>query len=302
MFQFLTFIPFLIIPLVKGECPDIEDIPIMRHPDDGLEGSIGEAGKVTEPTFTCATVWQTEESTETMENDILSCNGASFTLADNANFSGSDITVGSAFVMPSCSLYLFKNSNHENYMREVEGQEKGLDLTIKSLKCRCKQKPVSCTPEDHYEVLVDCDNTHGDLNMTCHEYSYSIGTEFGEEISGFDVSDGDQIVRDELESQLWGLFSNNSVWTSSTTYDWSQISVEAMSEKTDVMVRAEPAKFVPPGSWLKVEQVIGKCGGTVVKTEMLRSSYDVAEAKNEQSGHLSVMSFVLSAVFIISIY
>ena len=75
MFQFLTFIPFLIIPLVKGECPVIEDIPIMRHPDDGLEGSIGDGGKVTEPTFTCATVWQTEETTETMANDILSCNG-----------------------------------------------------------------------------------------------------------------------------------------------------------------------------------------------------------------------------------
>ena len=82
--------------------------------------------------------------------------------------------------------------------------------------------------------------------MTCHEYSYSIGTEFGEEISGFDVSDGDQIVRDELESQLWSLFSSSS-WSSLTTYDWSQISVEAMSEKSDGMVRAEPARIVPPG-------------------------------------------------------
>ena len=60
--------------LVKGECPAIEDIPIMRSPDDGLEGSI-DAGKVTEPTFTCATVWQTMETNETMENIILSCNG-----------------------------------------------------------------------------------------------------------------------------------------------------------------------------------------------------------------------------------
>ena len=39
--------------------------------------------------------------------------------------------------------------------------------------------------------------------------------------------------------------------------------------------------FLSLGSWLKVEQVIGKCGGTVVRTEMLRSSYDVStEAKN----------------------
>ena len=82
--------------------------------------------------------------------------------------------------------------------------------------------------------------------MTCKDYSYSIGTEFGDDISGFG-SDGDQIVRDELESQLWRLFSNNSVWTSSTTYDWGQISDEAMSEKSDGMVRAEPARIVPPG-------------------------------------------------------
>ena len=81
--------------------------------------------------------------------------------------------------------------------------------------------------------------------MTCHEYSYSIGTEFGDDISGFG-SDGDQVVRDELESQLWRLFSNNSVWTSSTTYDWGQISDEArMSEDIQVEV---PERNIPPGT------------------------------------------------------
>ena len=71
MFQFLTFIPLLLVPLVHGECPDYEDTPIMRHPDDGLEGSIGDPGKVTEPTFTCAKVWETEG----VIDPILSCNG-----------------------------------------------------------------------------------------------------------------------------------------------------------------------------------------------------------------------------------
>jgi len=33
-----------------------------------------------------------------------------------------------------------------------------------------------------------------------------------------------------------------------------------------------------PGSWKKVEQVVGRCGGNVVRTEMLRTSYDLAEA------------------------
>ena len=126
MFHFLTLVPFLLIPLVKGECPDIEDIPIMRQPDDGLEGSIGEAGKVQEPSFTCARVWQEKG----VPNELLSCNGKfancwsiyvfvmnfyqgkTFLLPDNANFSGSGVTVGSAFVMPGCSLYLFSNSDY----------------------------------------------------------------------------------------------------------------------------------------------------------------------------------------------
>ena len=71
MLKFLTFIPFLLMTLVNGECPDYEDTPIMRYPDDDLQGSIGEAGKVTEPTFTCARVWQNKG----VADDILSCNG-----------------------------------------------------------------------------------------------------------------------------------------------------------------------------------------------------------------------------------
>ena len=70
MFQSLFLLP-LLIALVSGECPDMKDIPMMRNPEDGLEGSIGDAGKVAEPSFTCAQVWQTKGEVE----DLLSCNG-----------------------------------------------------------------------------------------------------------------------------------------------------------------------------------------------------------------------------------
>ena len=107
--------------------------------------------------------------------------GKTFTLADNANFSGSGVTVGSAFVKPDCSLYLFKNNDftapnpssdmyHYNILYsiiiksfiriKVENENvlvtwpgsNGAVSEVGSMKCRCKQKPVSCTPEDEYEV------------------------------------------------------------------------------------------------------------------------------------------------------
>ena len=71
MFHSLFLLPLLLIALVSGECPDMKDIPMMRNPEDGLEGSIGDAGKVNEPSFTCAQVWQTKGEDE----DLLSCNG-----------------------------------------------------------------------------------------------------------------------------------------------------------------------------------------------------------------------------------
>ena len=124
--------------------------------------------------------------------------------------------------------------------------------------------------------------------MSCPSYSYEIGSSFDDEISEFSGA-----VREELESQLWSLFSDPSVWTSSTDYDWTQVSSEAR-ENDDAKHRvvAEEESLIPPGkikidffshlllsgSWKKVEQVVGRCGGNVVRTEMLRTSYDLAEA------------------------
>ena len=102
-----------------------------------------------------------------------------------------------------------------------------------------------------FQVIVDCDNTHGDVNMSCPEYSYQIGTKFDEEIS-----EADPIVQEELESQLWKMFNDSSVWTSSTSYDWGQISDDAkvqisddgrMSKNGEQKVKAVPESFVPPG-------------------------------------------------------
>ena len=92
-------------------------------------------------------------------------------------------------------------------------------------------------------MIVDCDNTHGDLNMSCPDYTYEIGTEFGEDISG-----ADPFVQEELQSQLWNLFNDSSVWTSSTEYDWGQISDDARMPKNGKQkVKEVPDSFVPPG-------------------------------------------------------
>ena len=83
--------------------------------------------------------------------------------------------------------------------------------------------------------------------MSCPKYTYEVGTDFGDDISGFGEN-SDEIVREELESQLWSLFSNSSVWTTSTAYDWTQVSDEARSQNGNVKVRAEPERIIPPGS------------------------------------------------------
>ena len=79
--------------------------------------------------------------------------------------------------------------------------------------------------------------------MSCPSYSYEIGSSLENEISGFSGN-----VREELESQLWSLFSDPSVWTSSTDYDWTQVSAEA-KENDDAKHRvvAEQESLIPPG-------------------------------------------------------
>ena len=81
--------------------------------------------------------------------------------------------------------------------------------------------------------------------MSCPGYSYTIGTTFSDDISGVDVDD---IIQEELHSQLWSLFSNSSAWSSSTEYDWAQISDDARSENGNSEV--EPDTLVPPGSYI----------------------------------------------------
>ena len=82
--------------------------------------------------------------------------------------------------------------------------------------------------------------------MSCPGYSYTIGTTFSDDISGAVVDD---IVQEELQSQLWSLFSNSSAWSPSTEYDWTQISDDARSEEGTLKVKAEPDTLVPPGSY-----------------------------------------------------
>jgi len=80
--------------------------------------------------------------------------------------------------------------------------------------------------------------------MSCPSYSYEIGSALEDEISEFSGA-----VREELETQLWILFSDPSVWTSSTDYDWTQVSTEARENDDEAKHRvvAEEETLIPPG-------------------------------------------------------
>ena len=61
------------LSLVHGECPAMEDIPIMRLPNDGLTGG-GELEvptTVKEPSFTCARIWTGKGHSD----DLFACTG-----------------------------------------------------------------------------------------------------------------------------------------------------------------------------------------------------------------------------------
>ena len=36
-----------------------------------------------------------------------------------------------------------------------------------SAKCRCKQNPVVCDPEDEWQTIFQCDNTNSSVDLSC---------------------------------------------------------------------------------------------------------------------------------------
>jgi hypothetical protein len=54
--------------------------------------------------------------------------------------------------------------------------------SVGSVQCRCDQELISCTPDDKYAVVLQCDNSNSAVVTKC-SYQKSVGTTFTEENS-----------------------------------------------------------------------------------------------------------------------
>merc|ERR1712038_667902 len=135
-----------------------------------------------------------------------------------------------------------------------------------SFKCRCIQEPISCVPDDEYDVVLVCDNLLGQATTKC-TYQQTIGTAFSESASqGMSVSGA---VSNAIHAGLFRLFSEDLDISVTTGYDWTHVSEATQSEQITMKIEAE----APPGTVLIIEQAVGHCDGNEARTEMFRTSH-----------------------------
>merc|ERR1711915_808692 len=232
----------------KGECPSMNDIPVMYNDE----------------AFTCARSWDHRGA----DNAIDSCNGKNGTYADGEDDNADAcfyIPMGTIFVKPGCTLNMYKEHRYSGQLQTIRGpaevyKNTAWDLGLngpgpRSYKCRCIQKKVDCDPEDFFEVVLRCDGRNAVVDTKC-TYSKTVGTEFSNEISeGMSV---DTTVEAEMSAQFWRIFEARMGMSVTTGYDWGHVSTETKSEQTTITVEGT----APPGTVLVIEQVVGSCLGS----------------------------------------
>ena len=134
----------------------------------------------------------------------------------------------------------------------------------RSVKCRCRQEPISCTPTDAFDVrigakifidafcntmiikvVLTCDNTRGTFPTHC-SYSQTIGTQYSSSVSHqISVS---VAVESAVEASFFGLLSAGLKTSLNTGYNWRHESSEARSKQVTTTVEATaPAGIIQCG-------------------------------------------------------
>jgi len=243
----------------KGECPAMNDIPVMY--DDQV--------------FTCAETWREWGGSYAVD----SCNGDTRTLWDGCDMDSDThgyYAMGSIFVKPGCTLYMYKGHQYLDESHVISGpaevyRNTHWDLSNtgpgpRSFRCRCIQKKVDCEPEDSYEVVLWCNGRDAVVETKC-VWKKTIGTKFSDEISeGMSI---DETIEYEMSIQFWEIFEERMGMSVSTGYDWGHVSTQTKSEQTTITVDGT----VPPGYVLVIEQTVGHCSGSEARTDMFKISH-----------------------------
>jgi len=231
--------------------------------------------------FTCAKKWFGPGDSEWVD----ACNGCdlgtSFTMRDGLDGygdPGQHYPMGSVMIKAGCTLFMYYDEHYQGDSAKYEGplniynNQWGIGSANNcgngpsSYKCRCIQKPVTCAPEDQYEVVLYCDNTMGQVTTSC-TYEKAIGTKYSTSLSS--SMSIDVTIEEELTAQFFGLFSETLGISTTTGYNWEYVSDSTMGQLETFTVSAE----APPGLVLVIEQAVGHCDGSTAHTEMFRTSH-----------------------------
>ena len=101
------------------------------------------------------------------------------------------------------------------------------------------------------------------------------------------------LFQSAISEDFFDKFATHIGESPSTGYDWGNVSPATMGERDTRTVRAD----VPPGFILRIEQVVGECGGNLPNTDYFKStttSKDGAETvayftADELPGYLKVV-------------
>jgi len=217
---------------------------------------------------TCAYYWNEEGD----DWPVDACNGIkSYAREGDYNPTGSYFPMGSIYVQPGCTMYLYEDSNfggtrEEYYEGLVPNNQhftsNGAVPGPKSFKCRCYY-PINCVPEDGYEVILQYDNKKGKTPITL-TYTKTIGISLSAEVqASFSVSN---TKTSSISHRLWWRFSRTNTWSKTTTYDWSVKVAADFSVTTSL----EAQITIQPGKTIQILQAVGKCGDSEVRTSLFK--------------------------------
>lgn len=210
----------------------------------------------------------------------LACNGAVYDKEPGYWSAQSEggIPIGSLFVHAGCSFHGFNQHRFKGEIQTYKGPISYLNGPPnappcpwnKELPCfrsfitECRMRMPNCTPSDSWSTVAYLDNSASPI-PTKLTYENTVGTAWSSEIlQAFDVHYSVDLA---MKQSFFKLFSK--IVLSNTGYNWQSISSKAKSEEKSYITETT----VPAGARVKIEQALGHCGASEVKTEMFVKTY-----------------------------
>jgi len=219
----------------------------------------------------CAYWWNGEGA----DWPVDACNGdRSYARENDYNPTSDYYPMGSIYVMPGCTMYLYEDYGFSGDRQEIYGGllpnnpyfgSNGVIPGPKSFKCRCHYY-INCVPEDGYEVILQYDNRKGKTPITL-TYTKTIGLSLSAAVQkSFSVSD---TTTSTISRHFWWRFSRTNTWSQTTTYDWS---VKVAADFSVTTSLASEIK-IQPGKSIQILQAVGKCGDSEVRTSLFKINH-----------------------------